>query len=237
MTTKGILERHFNCTIAAIKLVMVGLSSLQCVLVNMHTSVICSLFAGIMVSYTALCLLILIFSYTFFLAYTTANHLFSHSKRNCFVNVCRIKQINKPRPVSVDDMEAIFKEAKEAQEQADQAFVEEQQREGTIKSENLNVESNTVTTVVTESFRDSKPKSQSGKASAKGNKLPAPGSTVRVVSGTFAEFLGTLKKVNRKTRKVSCFFHINYLIYRGYLINCAWIVFQKRYQNSTCWFK
>lgn len=68
MTTKGILERHFNCTIAAIKLVMVrlsGLSSLQCVLVNMHTSVICSLFAGIMVSYTALCLLILIFSFFF----------------------------------------------------------------------------------------------------------------------------------------------------------------------------
>lgn len=62
MTTKGILERHFNCTIAAIKLVMVGLSSLQCVLVNMHTSVK----SCIMVSYTALCLLILIFSFTFF---------------------------------------------------------------------------------------------------------------------------------------------------------------------------
>lgn len=100
-------------------------------------------------------------------------------------------------------MEAIFKEAKDAQEQADQAFEEEQQREGTIKSKNLNVESNTVTTVVTESVRDSKTKRQSGKVSAKGNKLPAPGSTVRVVSGTFAEFVGSLKKVNRKTRKVS----------------------------------
>lgn len=115
----------------------------------------------------------------------------------------RIKQINKPRPVSLDDMEAIFKEAKDAQEQADQAFEEEQQREGTIKSKNLSVESNTVTTVVTESVRDSKPKRQSGKASAKGNKLPAPGSTVRVVSGTFAEFVGSLKKVNRKTRKAT----------------------------------
>lgn len=222
MTTKGILERHSNCTIAAIKLVMVGLSSLQCDLVYMHTSVKSCIMFSVCQHYGFLYCLVFVdidfflyFFFPFFLAYTTANHLFSHSNRNCFVNVCRIKQINKPRPVSVDDMEAIFKEAKEAQEQADQAFEEEQQREGTIKSENLNVESNTVTTVVTESFRDSKPKSQSGKASAKGNKLPAPGSTVRVVSGTFAEFLGTLKKVNRKTRKVSCFFHINYLIYRG----------------------
>lgn len=43
---------------------------------------------------------------------------------------------------------------------------------------------------------------RSGSSTAKKYKLLVPGSTVRVVSGTFAEFVGSLKKVNRKTGKV-----------------------------------
>lgn len=115
-------------------------------------------------------------------------------------------------------MEAIFREAKEEQERADQAFEEEQQREETLKSEKPNVESNMVSSAVT----DSKPKRRSRKASdlnasssAKVNKFLVPGSTVRVVSGTFAEYVGSLKKLNRKTGKVCCLFHIHDLYYSG----------------------
>ncbi|KAL5740478.1 hypothetical protein ACOSQ2_029658 [Xanthoceras sorbifolium] len=106
----------------------------------------------------------------------------------------RIRQINRPRPVSHDDMEAIFREAKEEQEKANQAFEEEQQRDAALKLENLNIDT------------DGKPKKQSRKASAKGDKLPAPGSTVRVISGTYAEFEGSVKKVNRKTGKATVAF-------------------------------
>ncbi|KAK0583920.1 hypothetical protein LWI29_005099 [Acer saccharum] len=104
------------------------------------------------------------------------------------------RQINRPRPVSPDDMEAIFQEAKVEQEKVNQAFEEEQRVEGALESENLNID------------MDDKPKRQSRKASVKGDKLPAPGSTVRVISGTFAEFEGSLKKLNRKTGKATVAF-------------------------------
>ncbi|KAI9154558.1 hypothetical protein LWI28_028080 [Acer negundo] len=104
------------------------------------------------------------------------------------------RQINRPRPVSPDDMEAIFQEAKVEQEKVNQAFEEEQRVEGALELENLNID------------MDDKPKRQSRKASAKGDKLPAPGSTVRLISGTFAEFEGSLKKLNRKTGKATVAF-------------------------------
>ncbi|PON90169.1 Transcription elongation factor [Trema orientale] len=101
------------------------------------------------------------------------------------------RQINKPRPVSEVDMEEIFKKAKEEQENYEREFEEEQQQ-GTLDSAIPNVEPQS----------DSKPKRQS-KKSTDPLKLLTPGSTVRVVSGNFAEFEGSLKKVNRKTRKVT----------------------------------
>ncbi|XP_044509127.1 uncharacterized protein LOC123228008 [Mangifera indica] len=122
------------------------------------------------------------------------------------------RQINKPRPISIDDIEAIFTEAKQAQEKADQGFEEEQQGVENLKSEKLNGESNLNFYDAAESASDSKPKRLSRKAtdtlatgssSAKGDKGLAPGSTVRVVSGTFADFVGSLKKLNRKTKKAT----------------------------------
>lgn len=121
------------------------------------------------------------------------------------------RQINKPRPVSVVDMEAIFRQAKEEQEKTDQAF-EEDQKEGNLNSGMLSVDSNLDPNDDTKSVTESKPKRVSRKASdpvtngssrAKNYKLPVLGSTVRVVSGTFAEFVGSLKKVNRKTGKAT----------------------------------
>lgn len=92
----------------------------------------------------------------------------------------------------------MFREAKEEQEKVDQAFLEEQG--SVLELENLNSET------------DSKPKKQPRKsASAKGNKLPSTGSTVRIISGTFAEFEGNLQKLNRKTGKVFCLLHVNNL--------------------------
>lgn len=114
----------------------------------------------------------------------------------------RKRQINKPRPVSAVDMESIFKEAKEEQEKHEQEF-EEEQTQGAVNAGLLNVESDLDSNEVTKSATDSKPKRQSRKlSSGKQEKLPAPGSTVRVVSGTFAEYEGSLKKISRRTRKV-----------------------------------
>lgn len=119
------------------------------------------------------------------------------------------RQINKPRPVSVDDIEAIFRQAKEEQEKADQAFQEEQQREKSLLSDELNIEYTSDSNGVTTSVLDSKPKRQSRKRSntvvngAKDSKRLVTGSTVRVSSGTFAEYVGSLKKLNRKTGKAT----------------------------------
>ncbi|KAE8099283.1 hypothetical protein FH972_017277 [Carpinus fangiana] len=121
------------------------------------------------------------------------------------------KQINKPRPVSVVDMEAIFRQAKEEQEKTDRAFEEDQQKES-LNSEMPIVDSHLDPNDETKSEMDLKPKKKSRKASdpltdgsstVKDYKLLVPGSTVRVVSGTLAEFVGNLKKMNRKTGKAT----------------------------------
>ncbi|KAL6987706.1 hypothetical protein U1Q18_013455 [Sarracenia purpurea var. burkii] len=125
------------------------------------------------------------------------------------------KQINKPRPVSNEDIEVIFQKAKDEQEKADQAFEEEQRGEGTLSPEQLNIvytDSQSTSIDVKESVIDSKPKKRTRKTSQppagdqltrSGNKVLRPGSTVRVVSGTFAEFAGILKQLDLKTGKAT----------------------------------
>jgi len=104
-------------------------------------------------------------------------------------------------------LEAIFKQAKEAQEKADSEFEEADRAEeeaSILASQELLALSNSD---VIETVAESKPKRAPRKATlttetkAKKKKLAA-GSTVRVLSGTFAEFVGNLKKLNRKTAKV-----------------------------------
>ncbi|KAG8376979.1 hypothetical protein BUALT_Bualt09G0120600 [Buddleja alternifolia] len=51
------------------------------------------------------------------------------------------RQINKPRPVDEEDMEAIYKQAKEEQKKADQAFEEEQQTAEALDSKKLGADS------------------------------------------------------------------------------------------------
>ncbi|KAL4557952.1 hypothetical protein LXL04_036147 [Taraxacum kok-saghyz] len=87
------------------------------------------------------------------------------------------RSINKPRPVSAADMEEIFKEVKEKQEATDKAFEEQQQLE-----------------ILDQTSPDKKvSKNRSRKPSG-----PVLGSTVRVVSGPFLDFSGTIKKLDRK---------------------------------------
>lgn len=116
------------------------------------------------------------------------------------------KQINKPRPVDEIDMEAVFKQAKEEQEKHEKEFAEEQQQEGNLDfgKSRSSVEPQLDSNSTTKSATDSKPKRQSTKKSPK----LVPGSTVRVVSGMFAEFEGSLKKINRKTGQATVGFMI-----------------------------
>ncbi|OIV89610.1 hypothetical protein TanjilG_15805 [Lupinus angustifolius] len=120
------------------------------------------------------------------------------------------KMINKPRPVSVDDMKAIFRQAKEEQEKIDQAF-EEEEKKAVLNSVAPNTELEPDD--IANSTVDSKPKRRSVKTSdkppaRKNYKLFVPGSTVRVLSGNFSGFAGTLKKLNRKTKLATVLFTI-----------------------------
>ncbi|XP_076902057.1 uncharacterized protein LOC143556676 [Bidens hawaiensis] len=90
------------------------------------------------------------------------------------------RQINKPRPVSKDDMESIFEEVKEKQEAADKAFEQEQ---------SLVVPS-------------------SDKKVSKSRKRTLLGSTVKIVSGDFVDFSGTVMKLDKKRGLASVVFTV-----------------------------
>lgn len=107
------------------------------------------------------------------------------------------RQINRPKPVPIEDIEAIFQQAKEEQEKFDQSFKEEQQ-----KSIHL----------VIDPSSNQKPKSQATKRRSRKSSDPfnndtlsgdnykslVPGASVRVLSGPFTEFSGCLKELNHK---------------------------------------
>ncbi|PWA36559.1 plastid transcriptionally active 13 [Artemisia annua] len=103
------------------------------------------------------------------------------------------KQINKPRPVSETDMEAIFQEVKEKQEASDKAFEEEH-----LRSLEANIVDKTGKKVVT------------GKTTKRSRKPSGPilGSAVRIVSGTFTDFTGTIKKLDKKRGLVTVGFSL-----------------------------
>ncbi|PIN24869.1 hypothetical protein CDL12_02383 [Handroanthus impetiginosus] len=100
------------------------------------------------------------------------------------------RQINKPRPVDAVDMEAIFKQAKEEQEKVDKAFEEEQQQ----ANEALDSKKDLTEPNATIKLGGRGRKAATGKATSLKS-----GSIVQVLSGAFAGFTGTLKKLNRKT--------------------------------------
>lgn len=106
-------------------------------------------------------------------------------------------------------MEVIFKQAKEEQKKADQAFEEEQSKEEASNPKRLDVVSKNLT-----QKNASKKTGGRGRKKGKGTieektisiKL---GSAVQVMNGAFAGFSGTLKKFDIKTGLVYlllCFF-------------------------------
>nr|GMC88409.1 transcription termination/antitermination protein NusG [Ipomoea batatas] len=105
------------------------------------------------------------------------------------------RQINKPRPVDEEDMEAIFKQAKEEQEKADQAFEEEQQGQEAPEAKVSVSPEATVPVSPTKRGRQGRKASEPLGAD---NKLLVLGSTIQVVSGTFLGFSGILKKLDKK---------------------------------------
>ncbi|KAL5709311.1 hypothetical protein ACHQM5_020015 [Ranunculus cassubicifolius] len=119
------------------------------------------------------------------------------------------RQINLPKAVSTNDIEAIFRQAKEEQEQADQLFKEEQESELTTKNNETNTDA---IANVFNSIVDPKPKKKTRKAkgaiasipvTGADDKLLIPGSSVRVVSGSFSDFQGNLKKLDGINGKAS----------------------------------
>ncbi|CAM8952402.1 unnamed protein product [Rhodiola kirilowii] len=124
------------------------------------------------------------------------------------------KQINRPKPVSEVDIQAIFKQAKEEQMKSDQAFEAEQLAEGIAASEksmDTPIDIGALDMISSKSKIKSKKSSESPNDKAPGDndkKVLVPGSAVRVVSGTFSEFSGTLKKLNKRTKKATVGFSL-----------------------------
>lgn len=116
-------------------------------------------------------------------------------------------------------MEAIFKQAKEEQEKADQAFEEEQLKDEASNPKKLGVDSPLVSQIRLQT-NASKKTGGRGRKNAKGTtegnttsmKL---GSTVQVLSGAFAGFSGTLKKLDSKAGLVYSLSRILYLCHEN----------------------
>ncbi|KAK6943058.1 NusG, N-terminal [Dillenia turbinata] len=112
------------------------------------------------------------------------------------------RQINRPKPVSADDMEAIFKKAKEEQEIADQAFENDEQG-GNSQSDPQNILDSITEPTTKRRSRKSSGSSLDSQLTGRKNKLLIPDSSVRVVSGPFADFSGSLKKLDHKAGKAT----------------------------------
>lgn len=110
--------------------------------------------------------------------------------------------------MSEEDIQAIFKQAKEEQAKSDQDFEAEQLAEKEKVSEKLlddQINLQALDSLSLNSKTKSKKSLQSldeSSSAENDKKLLVPGSAVRVVSGTFSEFSGTLKKLTKKTKKV-----------------------------------
>lgn len=173
---------------------------------NMHYHIECSMLSNvnpaINKSYDAI-----VFLPSWCMSQPRSVHSTGQFEKHVFL-LCRKRQINKPRPVDAEDMEAIYKQAKEEQDKADQTFLEEHQGQEISDFEKLNLDSHSASLGGMESNTSVKPRGRSRKAMkpsvdaelGKSNvKLLVPGSTVQVVSGAFAGFSGILKKFDKKT--------------------------------------
>lgn len=108
------------------------------------------------------------------------------------------RQIKKPKPIPVEEVESILKKEKEEQEKADKEF-EALENWDSPESFSKPVEASELMLI-------NKIKKQVKKSTSKGvstlNSF-APGASVLVLAGPFAGFTGSLLEVNRKNKKVT----------------------------------
>ncbi|CAN6322144.1 unnamed protein product [Urochloa humidicola] len=108
------------------------------------------------------------------------------------------RQIKKPKPIPIEEVESIIREEKEEQERVDREF-EEMENMG-------NVEAFTKPVEQSELMLMNKIKKQFKKSASKGGtsqRAFSPGATVHVLSGPFEDFTGSILEVNRKNKKAT----------------------------------
>jgi transcription antitermination factor NusG len=111
--------------------------------------------------------------------------------------LCSKRQIKKPKPIPVEEVESILKKEKEEQEKADKEF-EDLENWDNVGSFSKPVEDSELMLI-------NKIKKQVKKSTSKGVSTLntfTPGASVHVISGPFAGFSGSLLEVNRKNKKV-----------------------------------
>ncbi|CAD6215259.1 unnamed protein product [Miscanthus lutarioriparius] len=108
------------------------------------------------------------------------------------------RQIKKPKPIPIDEVESIIREEKEEQERVDREF-EEMENMGNVEPFSKPVEES-------ELMLMNKIKKQFKKSSSNGgtrHSAFSPGATVHVLSGPFEDFTGSILEVNRKNKKAT----------------------------------
>ncbi|KAM0928113.1 hypothetical protein ACQ4PT_002278 [Festuca glaucescens] len=108
------------------------------------------------------------------------------------------RQIKKPKPIPLEEVESILKKEKEEQEKADKEF-EDLENWDSVESFSKPVEDSELMLI-------NKIKKQVKKSTSKGVSTLnpyTPGASVHVLSGPFAGFSGSLLEVNRKNKKVT----------------------------------
>ncbi|RWV98848.1 hypothetical protein BHE74_00042293, partial [Ensete ventricosum] len=112
------------------------------------------------------------------------------------------RQINKPKPVPMEEMEAIFGQAKKEQDNAVKQS-KDQQEQNVL---NVNGSVDSIKSATKAKPRNSKKGSKYSETSLvhlENHKSPAPGSNVRILSGPFSEFTGCIKELNLGSGKVT----------------------------------
>ncbi|KAL9259521.1 hypothetical protein AKJ16_DCAP02775, partial [Drosera capensis] len=113
--------------------------------------------------------------------------------------VIRRRQVYKPKPMDEGEMEKVFKRAKEEQEKADKAS--EDELKGLPEPQKSSPDTPPSINGVIEAVKEPKPKTRSKRTSNKSGTKLRLGTKVEVVSGTFADVSGIIKKLDAKKRK------------------------------------
>ncbi|CAL9147032.1 unnamed protein product [Musa hybrid cultivar] len=110
------------------------------------------------------------------------------------------RQINKPKPVPMEEMEAIFQQAKKEQDNAVKQSKDQQQQN--VLNGSVDSIKSATKTKPSNSKKGSR-YSESSLVHLEDHKSLAPGSNVRILSGPFSEFTGCIKEVNLGSGKVT----------------------------------